>query len=203
MFVMLDEVFAAADDARCVLCRGECGLEVDGEAWSVVAGHSLECPSLSPEARARSAQDEELMASALHCAECGAVEHPPGVLLPAGSAEAPPADAPSVDLGASLLVVDERDAPLGFVQPSTVIEDGSRLAFELAAVAGDHDAVVRVASRAMQRVGSAGFGYVAAAALSFMADTLLGGAFDVAKAMGVDMRPDMAAFAEGRTPHAR
>jgi hypothetical protein len=100
----------------------------------------------------------------------------------------------------SVLLVGDGGAPVGMVSPRVILEEGSRFAFELAAVCDDKAALVRVQEATLSRVGSDSYGYIAGAALSFMAETILAGAFAVAKAYGTDLQPDMAAFACGETP---
>lgn len=107
------------------------------------------------------------------------------------------AELPAAD---SVLLVDGSGAPAGMVSPRVILEEGSRLAFAMAAVCDDEGALVRVQEETLSRVGSDSYGYIAGAALSFMAETILAGAFAVAKAHGTDLQPDMAAFARGETP---
>jgi hypothetical protein len=99
-----------------------------------------------------------------------------------------------------VLMVDDQGSPVGMISPRLILEEGSRFAFSLAAVCDDAAALVRAQEELLSRVGSDSYGYIAGAALAFMAENILSGAFAVAKAHGTDMQPDMAVFARGETP---
>lgn len=101
-----------------------------------------------------------------------------------------------------VLLVGDNGEPIGMISPKVILEEGSRLAFKMAAVCDDEGSLVRVQEETLSRVGSDSYGYIAGAALSFMAETILAGAFAVAKAHGTDLQPDMAKFARGESPAA-
>lgn len=103
-------------------------------------------------------------------------------------------DIPDAD---GLLLVGENGEPLGTVSPREILDEGSRLAFGLAAVCDDKTAMQRLLGETLRRVGTANIGYVSAAALSVMAEHILAGAFAVTKAYGTDLQ---AGIARGETP---
>lgn len=98
------------------------------------------------------------------------------------------------------LVTDDDDKPLYFVNMDQVTNEGGDLAVALAAVAGDREEIGRICSATLGRLGVDMFGMVAANALNVMADVFLGGAFDVARAHGTDMRAAMSQIARGENP---
>lgn len=98
------------------------------------------------------------------------------------------------------IVTDDNGQPLGVFDQDQIISDGTRFAFELAAVCDDEIAIKHIQVETLTRVGVEAFGYVCASALEAMTAHILTGAFAVAKAHGTDLQAGMAAIAEGRTP---
>lgn len=98
------------------------------------------------------------------------------------------------------LVTDDNGNPLYFANMDQITSEGGGLAMALAAVAGDRAEIARISAETLDRLGVEMFGMVAANALNTMADYILGGAFDVAMAHGVDMRDAMRRIVRGESP---
>ncbi|HEV2784683.1 MAG TPA: hypothetical protein VGX25_35310 [Actinophytocola sp.] len=98
------------------------------------------------------------------------------------------------------LVTDEHGEPLGTFDPDLITTEGTRFAFDLAAVCDDPAAMQHVQRETLARVGSATFGYVAASALGVMAEHILAPTFEVCRVYGTDLQVAMAAIARGETP---
>lgn len=76
-------------------------------------------------------------------------------------------------------VTDEAGLPLGMVNMDQVQADGTAMSYALAAAAGDRDELDRVADEWLERVGSSGFGYVAAVAARQLAEGVVAPLLDV------------------------
>lgn len=105
-----------------------------------------------------------------------------------------------IDAASTFIVTDSEGVPTAVVNPDQIITTATRLAFRLAAAAGDRAAVDRVMAETLSAAGANGFGYVCAGALNTLVNEVLAGALDVTDAAGIHLRPGLAALAEGRDP---
>lgn len=98
------------------------------------------------------------------------------------------------------LIVGDDGEPLGMVDMEQIADDGTRLAFAMAAVCDDPAALDRIQAETLTRVGAGAFGYVAANALRTVVEHVLSPALDVAQAHGTDLRDGLRKIAAGETP---
>lgn len=98
------------------------------------------------------------------------------------------------------MIVGDDGEPLGMVDMDEIQTEGTRLAFAMAAVSNDPDALDRVQAAFLDRVGVASFHYVVASALRVMTEHILSPSFDVAMAYGTDLREGMRKIAAGEDP---
>lgn len=95
------------------------------------------------------------------------------------------------------IIVDDDGSPIGVFDRDQIETNGCTLAFELAAVAGDGDAIRAVEEAALARLGDDAYGYVATNALHVMAEHILGPTIDLAQRVTKDdMRAEMKRIAE-------
>lgn len=106
----------------------------------------------------------------------------------------------SIDTAATYLITDESGMPTAMVQPNLISDAGTRLAFRLAAAAGDRAAVNEVMVKTLARSGPDQFGYLCCNALNALTNDVLGPTLDVAEAAGVQLREGLARLAEGLDP---
>lgn len=97
-------------------------------------------------------------------------------------------------------LVDDDGSPLGVIDRDQIDQDGTALAFGLAAIAGDEPAVDKLLAETLERVGASAFGYVCANALHTMTVAVVSGLTDVAEVASPGIRQGLIAFAEGRDP---
>lgn len=107
-------------------------------------------------------------------------------------------DDPNLD--ADFLVMSEQGEPIGVFNPQQIIDEGTKFAFDLAAVCDSPILVKQVQQKTLERVGSEMFGYVCANALDVMTEHILAPSFELAKAYGTDLQAGMAAIAKGEHP---
>ncbi|QSM00085.1 hypothetical protein SEA_CASHLINE_46 [Gordonia phage Cashline] len=86
------------------------------------------------------------------------------------------------------LVVDETGALTSVVDIEQLQADATRLMYAFAATAGDDEETDRVATKWASEHDPEYFGYLAAAALSFMTRLILAPTLDAAEAAGLDLR---------------
>jgi hypothetical protein len=112
-------------------------------------------------------------------------------------------DTPSdpTDSASTFILTDEDGSVLDVSDVDKITMEGMQLAYALAAVCDDKDRMDDLAAAVLARVGPVGFGYVAAAALTVMAEQLLSPVYTVAQAAtGHDFRAGVKAISEGRVP---
>lgn len=98
------------------------------------------------------------------------------------------------------VLVGDQGEPVAMIDMEKITDEGTKLAFALAAHSNDPAEMDRVQVETLTRVGTEAFGYVAACALRTMAEHILSPSFGVAEAHGTDLRAGMKAIAEGRDP---
>jgi hypothetical protein len=97
-------------------------------------------------------------------------------------------------------VTDDNGQPIGVFDVDVITTEGTKLAFAMAAVCDDKDALLRVQQDTLNRVGPDSFGYIVGNALAVMAEYILGPTFKVTRAYGNDLQAGMAAIARGEQP---
>lgn len=99
-------------------------------------------------------------------------------------------------------LIDDDGRPLGMFDVDLIQADATALAYALAVAANDRSELERVSSEWLQRVGAAGFGYVAAAAMRQLAEGVVGPLLDVLdstrSATGIPQQDLCAGLAEAR-----
>lgn len=98
------------------------------------------------------------------------------------------------------LLVGDQGEPIAMIDMTRITDEGTALAFALAANCDDPDEMDQIQNATLERVGAKEFGYVTACALRTMAEHILSPSFGVAEAHGTDLRAGMRAIAEGRDP---
>lgn len=98
------------------------------------------------------------------------------------------------------MIVGDDGEPLGILDLDAIQDEGTKLAFNLAANCNDPEALDRIQAETLTRVGVASFHYIVANALRVMTEHILSPSFDVAQAHGTDLRAGMRAVAEGSQP---
>lgn len=100
------------------------------------------------------------------------------------------------------VVTDDNGQPIGVFDVDVITTEGTKLAFAMAAVCDDKDALLQVQQDLLNRVGPDSFGYIVGNALAVMAEHILAPTFAVTRAYGTDVQAGMAAIANGKDPLA-
>jgi hypothetical protein len=99
------------------------------------------------------------------------------------------------------LVTEGDGTPIGFFDLGKVDQDGTDLAFKLAAIAGDEPAVDKLLAETLARVGAEAYGFTAASALRTVIVGIVSGLTDVAEVASPGIRQGLINMAEGRDPN--
>lgn len=89
------------------------------------------------------------------------------------------------------IIVGDDGLPLAHIDFDRLQADATMLMYEMAATAGDDDATDVIGAKWAMTNEPDYFGYLSAAALSLMVRNILAPTLDVAKELGVDLRPGL------------
>ena len=73
----------------------------------------------------------------------------------------------------TVLLTDDDGMPLGFIDPDQITAQATRLAYDVAEHAGDHELIADVLEAHLNEAGTEVFGYVSTAALRILAEHVL------------------------------
>lgn len=96
-----------------------------------------------------------------------------------------------IEMPSEAIIIGDDGLPIGHIDIDRLQADATCLMYEMAASAGDDTATDQVGAKWATTNEPDYFGYLSAAALSLMVRNILAPTLDVAKELGVDLRPGL------------